>query len=506
MSAALSEPASLAGTVLDGRYRIEEMLGAGGMGVVFRARHVHLQKVVAIKVMRGRHDAAMQQRFLREAQAASMISHSSIVGITDFGMDAEGQPYLVMEYLDGQTLGKVLKEGPLPPERACRIAIQIAQGLQAVHEQGIVHRDLKPDNIFLLNQKGRVDQVKIVDFGIAQVASAQSLTESGALVGSMHYISPEQINGGRVDAATDQYSLGCILYQMLTGELPFQTAELTTLLYHHAHTPPVAPRVRRQELEIGDGLEAAVLRALAKRPQDRFASMTALAEELERLSRTLAAPHQEGAMKDSPVVVPNEPRPRRALAVLGIAVLFLFGVLGGSLWKRGLRGSAAPDGFLASRAALDATVRQVAALPPDQGSREKIAPASLAAVAAAQPALEPDPAPPVAPAVTLAPEPERVPEQKAPESRIEKRPVALPLKVRLVITQPVRAAVAVSCEKAQALTCRGECLLGIPERGRCKLHLFGFQDQVLTYGQFRGMKPTRDGTITARIALLPETL
>lgn len=504
MSAALSEQPSLAGAVLDGRYRIEEMLGAGGMGVVYRARHVHLQKVVAIKVMRGRHDGAMQQRFLREAQAASMVSHSSIVGITDFGMDAEGQPYLVMEYLDGQTLGKVLKEGPLPPERACRIAIQIAQGLQAVHEQGIVHRDLKPDNIFLLNQKGRVDQVKIVDFGIAQVASAQSLTESGALVGSMHYISPEQINGGRVDAATDQYSLGCILYQMLTGELPFQTAELTTLLYHHAHTPPVAPRVRRPELEIGYGLEAAVLRALAKRPQDRFASMTALAEELERLSRTLAAPHHEAAMKDGPVVVPNEPRPRRALAALGIAALFLFGVLGGSLWKRDRRGSAAPDGFLASSVALDAAVRQAAALPPDLRSRELLAPASLAAVTAAQPALEP--APPAAPTATPAPEPDRFPAQKAPESRVEKRPVAQPLKVRLVITQPVRAAVAVSCEKAQALTCRGECLFGIPERGRCKLHLFGFQDQVLTYAQLRGMKPTKDGTVTARIALLPETL
>lgn len=145
MSAAQLEQTSLAGIILDGRYRIEELLGAGGMGVVYRARHVHLQRVVAIKVMRGRHDAAMQQRFLREAQAASMVSHPSIVGITDFGMDAEGQPYLVMEYLDGETLGKVLKAGPLPPERACRIASQIAQGLQAVHEQGIVHRDRSQD-------------------------------------------------------------------------------------------------------------------------------------------------------------------------------------------------------------------------------------------------------------------------------------------------------------------------------------------------------------------------
>ena len=227
------------GTVISERYQILDMVSHGGMGVVFRARHLTLKSVVAVKVLRRRSDAVTQKRFLQEARLASRIKHPNIVFISDFGVLPDGRSYLVMEYLEGPTLSALLKKGLLDPLRACRIALQIARGMKAVHQHGIVHRDLKPQNIFLLDQNGEEDYVKVIDFGIAKnlndgnVLSATSeapssssqpdvsasginseLTRAGAFLGSPRYVAPEQVKGSKdVDGRTDQYALGVMLYQ-----------------------------------------------------------------------------------------------------------------------------------------------------------------------------------------------------------------------------------------------------------------------------------------------------
>lgn len=244
------------GTVISERYQILDMVSHGGMGVVFRARHLTLKSVVAVKVLRRRSDAVTQKRFLQEARLASRIKHPNIVFISDFGVLPDGRSYLVMEYLEGPTLAALLKKGPLDPLRACRIAVQIARGMKAVHQHGIVHRDLKPQNIFLLDQNGEEDYVKVIDFGIAKnlneggVLSATTeapsgssqpdvsasginseLTRAGAFLGSPRYVAPEQVKGSKdVDGRTDQYALGVMLYQRAravgnrAGTVPFRPA------------------------------------------------------------------------------------------------------------------------------------------------------------------------------------------------------------------------------------------------------------------------------------------
>ena len=269
----------LLGKTIDNRYLVEKRLGEGGMGVVYLARHVVLNKPVAIKVLRKAHDEAAWKRFVQEAQSASSVNHNNVVGISDFGV-ISGHAYLVMEYLDGETLTDLVNRGPTDPLRVARIGAQIARGLQAVHEKGVVHRDLKPDNIFLVEREGKKDVVKIVDFGLAKIEAGQRLTQDGTVVGTAEYISPEQVTGQDTDARSDQYSLGCILYELLTAQLPFEGESTATLIYKHVYKSPKAPRKLRPEMKIPASLEAVVLKCMAKKPGDRFASMAALEQAL----------------------------------------------------------------------------------------------------------------------------------------------------------------------------------------------------------------------------------
>lgn len=260
------------------------------MGVVYLARHVVLNKPVAIKVLRKAHDEAAWKRFVQEAQSASSVNHNNVVGISDFGVIA-GHAYLVMEHLDGETLTDLVNRGPTDALRVARIGAQIARGLQAVHEKGVVHRDLKPDNIFLVEREGKKDVVKIVDFGLAKMEAGQRLTQDGTVVGTAEYISPEQVTGQDTDARSDQYSLGCILYELLTAQLPFEGESTATLIYKHVYKNPKAPRKVRPEMKIPPSLEAVVLKCMAKRPADRYANMAALeqallAEELQLSPKT----------------------------------------------------------------------------------------------------------------------------------------------------------------------------------------------------------------------------
>ncbi|MFO0575466.1 MAG: serine/threonine-protein kinase [Polyangia bacterium] len=224
----------LLGQVLGERYEIQKVLGQGGMGVVFQARHVKLEKLLAVKLLLTPQNEEYQRRFLQEAQLASRINHPNTVFMSDYGVLPDGRPYIVMEFLRGPTLASEIGKGPLDPLRVCQIGAQIARGLQTVHEQGIIHRDLKPDNVFLIEQDGKRDVVKIVDFGIAKKTGAgpedsvtaardaasklskqrlSSETLPGTLMGTPAYMAPEMAQGLPVDARVDQYALGVMLYE-----------------------------------------------------------------------------------------------------------------------------------------------------------------------------------------------------------------------------------------------------------------------------------------------------
>jgi serine/threonine-protein kinase len=288
----------LIGSTIDGRYIIESLLGQGGMGFVYAARHAIIDKRVAIKVLRKEHasDESAAQRFIVEAKAASKIGHQNIVDITDFGVlpaspGNRGSAYFVMEYLDGPTLAKIQSDlGEIDPIRAIGITVQIARGLYAAHQKGIIHRDLKPENIFVLARDGQDDIVKIVDFGIAKdKAHSKKLTQVGMVLGTPEYMSPEQATGQPTDHRVDMYALGCILYEMLIGDVPFKGENSTKTLTAHVFDPPVPPSKRRPELNTPAALEAVIMRTLSKKPGDRYADMRELMNELDRVEADLRA-------------------------------------------------------------------------------------------------------------------------------------------------------------------------------------------------------------------------
>jgi len=297
-SADIHDPAQeLIGKIIGERYEIQRLLGQGGMGVVYQARHISLEKLLAVKLLLIAQNEEYQRRFLQEAQLASQINHPNTVFLSDFGVLPDGRSYIVMELLRGPTLASVIAEGAMEPMRVCKIAAQIAHGLQAVHDQGIIHRDLKPENVFLLEQDGKKDNVKIVDFGIAKATSEapvvrkrhsqedisqvteqkiSSQTMPGTLMGTPAYLAPEMALGQEVDFRVDQYALGVILYQMLCGRPPFTSpadgdvgAILGVLLAVHVVMPAIGVKGL---VSLGAALDMAVgvaLLALA-RPQWRW--------------------------------------------------------------------------------------------------------------------------------------------------------------------------------------------------------------------------------------------
>ncbi len=286
----------LVGCTVDNRYRIEAVLGEGGMGVVFRCRHKIIDKKVAMKVLRAdlARDAEVTERFLTEAKAASAIGDEHIIDISDFGLLPDGSTYFVMEFLDGQPLSKVIRgEQRAPISRLIHIARQLAQGLAAAHDAGIVHRDLKPDNIFLIPRGGDKDFVKILDFGIAKVSTSSEgsgqLTRAGAVFGTPHYMSPEQAAGAPVDHRGDIYSFGVILYEFASGKVPFDADNFMGILTQHMYKAPVPIRALVPPPEnVPPGLEAIILKCLSKRPDQRYASTRELIAELDKLANGLA--------------------------------------------------------------------------------------------------------------------------------------------------------------------------------------------------------------------------
>ena len=275
----------LLGATLAGRYQILQKIGQGGMGTVYKAIHTRMNRTCAIKLLAA--DQAEGQnpveRFNREAQMASRIDNPHAVVIYDFGETEDGVLYLVMEYVDGESLGRVLlQEKTFTPARVCSIARQIAEALGAAHTLGIVHRDLKPDNVMLGSRGGAADFVKVLDFGIAKTVShdaAEDLTQTGFVLGTPAYMSPEQLSGEKLDARSDIYSLALIVYQMLSGKLPFEGENTQARLIKRLIDSPVP--LRRNAPSISAELESAVMAGLARSRDDRPASAAAFANSLQ---------------------------------------------------------------------------------------------------------------------------------------------------------------------------------------------------------------------------------
>ena len=258
------------------------------MGTVYRAVHTLMDKPVAVKILRGDHagDPEAVARFHREARSASRLDHEHCIRVTDFGQ-SEDLLFLAMELLDGESLGALIRRGPVPAGLAAAIAHAISEALAHAHEQGVIHRDLKPDNVFLA-RRSRQDVVKVLDFGLARIvgkgsgdpSAGPAITQAGMVFGTPEYMAPEQAESGPVDARTDLYALGVILYHMLTGELPFRAPSFLALLSKHVEEAPEPPSARRPDLAIPASLEAIALRCLEKRPEDRYQSAGEIAEAL----------------------------------------------------------------------------------------------------------------------------------------------------------------------------------------------------------------------------------
>jgi serine/threonine protein kinase len=291
----------LIGQVFDGKYRLDQRLGGGGMGTVYRATHLLIDRPVAVKVLSQRFvgDETAQQRFRREARAAGRMQHPNAVTVTDFGA-SNRHLYIVMELLEGRTLRDLMAhEGPLDPARAVSLMLQTCAAVGAAHDAGLIHRDLKPANIFIEQRPNAPAVVKVLDFGVAKFAveehdndDYQTLTQVGAIIGTPRYMSPEQCSGlGHLTPAADVYSLGIILYEMLSGAAPFNADTPLAIAFRHVSEP--APRLRVALSSIPPKLDDIVARALAKNPSDRFADANELRSELFTTAQELGLEHAQ---------------------------------------------------------------------------------------------------------------------------------------------------------------------------------------------------------------------
>ncbi|HEY2776649.1 MAG TPA: protein kinase [Gaiellaceae bacterium] len=291
----------MVGDVLADRYELEELVGTGGMSSVYRAHDRLLDRKVALKILHSHYsrDEDYVERFRREARSVASLSHPNIVTVIDRG-EHDDRQFIVFEYVEGENLKRLIeRRGPAPEPNALELGIEIARGLAFAHQQGLIHRDVKPQNV-LLNGDGRA---KVTDFGIARSLDVQhGMTQTGTVLGTSDYIAPEQAQGQRVDEHSDVYSLGVVLYELLTSEVPFPGENFVAVAMRHINEEP--PSVLDKRPDVSPRLDAAVRRAMAKRPEDRFPTMDAFCAELEACLAELQA---AGTQLARPVVA----RPRR---------------------------------------------------------------------------------------------------------------------------------------------------------------------------------------------------
>lgn len=298
----VSTPGVAPGVVLKETYRIVRLVAAGGIGAVYEAEHVRLHRTVAIKVLQERfaHDEMALDRFYQEAEVVGQLGHPHIVQVFDMDRAPSGEPYLVMEFLRGETLAERLdRESFIPVSSAVHIASQIAGALAETHTHGVVHRDLKPANVFLVQAAGTEDFVKILDFGISKVSTRRQLTEDLTAVGTPNYMAPEQAQGlvSSIDHRTDQFALAALIYEMLTGRVAFDAGDIPTVMYRVVHVEP--PPLTQVAAWIPANLEPVLERALSKRPADRYPTISQFAWALENAARAAGAFGSVPAMRPS---------------------------------------------------------------------------------------------------------------------------------------------------------------------------------------------------------------
>ena len=284
----------LLGRVINDRYKITEAVGHGGMGKVYKALQAPLDRVVALKVLGAGHDRDpnFYKRFFLEASVTAKLTHPNTITLFDYGRTEDGIFFIAMEFLTGRTLSQVMQaEGPLAQERVIHIAQQICRSLREAHALGIIHRDMKPANVMLLRQHDDHDFVKVLDFGLVKFFSGENpegdITNAGTFMGSPHYIAPEQARNHNPDQRCDIYSLGVLLYHMLTGRVPFTAQNPVDIILKHLHDPPVPLSKLRPDLNLDPALEDVVLKCLAKDREQRFQSMDELLGQLKRVRAAL---------------------------------------------------------------------------------------------------------------------------------------------------------------------------------------------------------------------------
>ena len=326
----------LSSTVLSGRYRLESKLGSGGMSTVYLALDEVLDRPVAVKLLHREisEEADQLERFRREARAAARLSHPNLVGVIDAGED-DGRPYIVFEYIEGRTLKRrISDEGPLPVDEAVAYAIEIGRGLTAAHARKLVHRDVKPQNV-LIDPDGRA---KVTDFGIARSLEQKGMTATGRVLGTTDYVSPEQAMGEDVDERSDVYSLGVVLYEMLTGDVPFQAETQVGVAMKHVNEP--MPDVQAKRPEVSAVVASVVDRATTKDSRDRYSTVAEMVRDLEQTLEVEAA-RRGGTSGEATSVLDSVPKARRrltgrrppwlgiAMGAIGIALIAAAVIFGG---------------------------------------------------------------------------------------------------------------------------------------------------------------------------------
>jgi beta-lactam-binding protein with PASTA domain/tRNA A-37 threonylcarbamoyl transferase component Bud32 len=317
----------MVGRILNSRYELEQLIGTGGMAEVYRARDNLLGRTVAVKILHPQFakDPVFIERFRQEAQAAANLNQTNIVNVFDWGIE-DSTYYIVMEFVQGRDLKSIIVQGgPLMPERAVEIAMAICLGLDTASAHGIVHRDIKPQNIIVTGD----GQIKVMDFGIARTAGGSAMTQTGTIMGTAQYISPEQAQGRPADPRSDLYSLGIVLYEMLTGKVPFNGENPVAIAYKHVREDPLAPSLLNPD--ISPELEAVVMKALAKNPENRYQSAMEMRSDLERclegapVYATPVLPADDVARGQTQAYAMQGPPPRRSrtawLWVLVIAIV-----------------------------------------------------------------------------------------------------------------------------------------------------------------------------------------
>jgi serine/threonine-protein kinase len=280
----------LIGTTLADKYLVMSEIGRGGMSIVYKGKHTLMDRIVAIKMLQSQlvADPTSTKRFQQEAQAVSCLAHPNVIGVFDFGIAPTGQPYLVMDFLVGESLADIIKrDNHVPEKRAIGLFMQACDALEHAHKKGVIHRDLKSSNIMIIDAEGKPDTIKVVDFGIAKLMpssgkQAQNLTQTGEIFGSPIYMSPEQCLGQPLDARSDIYSMGVLMYEALTGYPPLMGHTIVDTMQMHVGTKPASFAEMRPDLSFTEDLQEVVFKALQKNPDDRFETMQAFYKGLER--------------------------------------------------------------------------------------------------------------------------------------------------------------------------------------------------------------------------------